>query len=553
MLSLLLATLLTQATMTPSSDLSTNRVRATGTVTARAFRDRFAETFNVRDFGAVGDGVANDTTAIGLAVTAALAAPRKRVVYFPPGAYLVTGKISVTDAYVKLVGSGGQTTSLLCRPSTPSTDCVEFTYPTPYASHNAIQGMTLDGTGSTNLRYGISLYNQEAFHGDDVYTVGGVAGLRFNLCDISEFRRSYFRGASTAGVYSDDGPSTTTSFKFFSCDLSNNTGNGYRGGNAKVTFIGNVFQANSLHAVSVGKGSDWNGTVNLAYNHFEDNALGEIYAGDTYNDSLNTNINSTGNEYIGRKGAGAPPFSVDLGSAVFYSDEDFFSLDNVTTLVRANRQTPVARITRRVFFKTDPRPENFTNPVAQDDSPGGWTGVIEGAFGNQRRFGVYGTAAPVTGTWRGGDVAWNTSATSGGPAGWVYSNTDSSWHSIGYVDALTAGPDQTNLATTTIDPAVNVTIAPNATYGSWLATVNSDTSFTLSNPTGSHAAGELLFVTVRNHTGGVMTGTLTFGSQYQHAAWTHPANATAKTIGFIYVSSLVKWVEIFRSSDVDFP
>src|SRR5512146_739088 len=39
MLSLLLATLLTQATMSPSSDLSTNRVRATGAAGARALRD----------------------------------------------------------------------------------------------------------------------------------------------------------------------------------------------------------------------------------------------------------------------------------------------------------------------------------------------------------------------------------------------------------------------------------------------------------------------------------------------------------------------------------
>ena len=45
---------------------------------------------NVKDFGAVGDGVANDTTAIQNAITAFAN------IYFPPGTYLITSQINVS-------------------------------------------------------------------------------------------------------------------------------------------------------------------------------------------------------------------------------------------------------------------------------------------------------------------------------------------------------------------------------------------------------------------------------------------------------------------------
>jgi len=63
---------------------------ATGSVTSRLLSDRWGEVINVKDFGAVGNGVADDTAAI----AAALAAGNR--IHFPPGSFRITSGISVT-------------------------------------------------------------------------------------------------------------------------------------------------------------------------------------------------------------------------------------------------------------------------------------------------------------------------------------------------------------------------------------------------------------------------------------------------------------------------
>ena len=57
---------------------------------------------NVRDFGAIGDGVANDTTAIQAAFDAA---ESEGVVYFPEGIYLRTAPV-VIDCPTTITGGG---------------------------------------------------------------------------------------------------------------------------------------------------------------------------------------------------------------------------------------------------------------------------------------------------------------------------------------------------------------------------------------------------------------------------------------------------------------
>jgi hypothetical protein len=80
--------------------LNDAEVTATGSTAARSLGDRFAEVVNVKDFGATGDGVTDDTAAI----QAAYSAGAKQVL-FPTGKYRITSTITIPENIVS-VGDG---------------------------------------------------------------------------------------------------------------------------------------------------------------------------------------------------------------------------------------------------------------------------------------------------------------------------------------------------------------------------------------------------------------------------------------------------------------
>jgi hypothetical protein len=69
-------------------NISNSTAIATGSTTARSLANRFADVVNVKDFGAVGDGVADDTAAIQAAID--ISSTQNRSLLFPKGVYGVT-------------------------------------------------------------------------------------------------------------------------------------------------------------------------------------------------------------------------------------------------------------------------------------------------------------------------------------------------------------------------------------------------------------------------------------------------------------------------------
>lgn len=87
-----------------ASSASGETVTATGSTTARTLSSRFAEILNVKDFGAIGDGVTDDTSAVNAAFTQLRALVDESsitaysyFVYFPPGSYRVTSSVNATS------------------------------------------------------------------------------------------------------------------------------------------------------------------------------------------------------------------------------------------------------------------------------------------------------------------------------------------------------------------------------------------------------------------------------------------------------------------------
>lgn len=62
------------------------------------------QVYNVKQYGATGDGVADDTAEIQAAIDAAAAQTNRPIVYLPPGKYLTTSTLTVTADYIAIVG-----------------------------------------------------------------------------------------------------------------------------------------------------------------------------------------------------------------------------------------------------------------------------------------------------------------------------------------------------------------------------------------------------------------------------------------------------------------
>lgn len=93
----------------------------TGTTTLPVI-DNGGQVFNVKAYGATGNGTTDDTAAIQAAITAAVVTGG--TVFFPPGTYDITSTLGVPSQKVRLVGASELSVEILCNVS--SGDCIKF-------------------------------------------------------------------------------------------------------------------------------------------------------------------------------------------------------------------------------------------------------------------------------------------------------------------------------------------------------------------------------------------------------------------------------------------
>jgi hypothetical protein len=155
---------------------------ATGSITSRLLADRWGEVANVKDFGAVGNGVANDTVAIQAAITAA------RNVYIPQGTYKLTDGsnaygLLLSTADTTLFGDGPELSLLVYTSSTASQPAIKVT-----ADGVNIIGLSVDGLANSTKAGTVAAANCNGLEFVDVDTclvqnvhaTGGHIGIHLN-------------------------------------------------------------------------------------------------------------------------------------------------------------------------------------------------------------------------------------------------------------------------------------------------------------------------------------------------------------------------------------
>jgi Pectate lyase superfamily protein len=168
-------------------------VTATGATTPRALSDYFADITNVKNYGAVGDGVTDDSAAINAAIVYC-ASKGGGMVFFPHGVYGLANPIMML-AGVYLWGAGGpiQPDSTVPRVGSTLRAIANLTYMVSDASAGAING---NSYGMTNIN--IDGNNTTANGGAGGFTV--TDGILLGMLN-GRFDNIYVTNCSGNGVH----------------------------------------------------------------------------------------------------------------------------------------------------------------------------------------------------------------------------------------------------------------------------------------------------------------------------------------------------------------
>lgn len=232
------------------------------TTANRSIAEKFAESISVKDFGAVGDGVTDDTIAIQAALNS------NYDVYVPIGTYLISSTITV-PSHTKLHFAGGlgnQTGSY------PAAKFIKKSTMTTAGISIATTGWVDGGglfcqVGNTNA--GVVLAGNSAklsnflVHGagGDGVRVGDSAGTNCNSFELNHVTSQY---NGSHGIYIHDGTASSganaNSGTLFQCFVQGNGGDGIRIGHAFWVSI-----INCLSEINAGWGLYLSGVANNTY------------------------------------------------------------------------------------------------------------------------------------------------------------------------------------------------------------------------------------------------------------------------------------------------
>ena len=155
----------------------------TGAV-ATNVEDKLAQYVNVKDFGAIGDGVANDTTALQAAINYAV--PLKRPIYIPTGTYLYSVLTGLNQNNTTINGDGSNNTVLKF---TGTGIALDVGTNAGFRQGINLSGFTVEGNANTSIIIRARLVARSFWNDINVREADPVAGIgfEFNGCMLNNF------------------------------------------------------------------------------------------------------------------------------------------------------------------------------------------------------------------------------------------------------------------------------------------------------------------------------------------------------------------------------
>lgn len=428
----------------------------TGAVTSGyTVQDKLEQTVSVKDFGAVGDGVTDDTAAIQAAVDSGATS-----IQFSEGTYKVTGlsatgtsgspipflqiqgignaKLILANAsnstvlyfnYVeKLIVDGLEIDGNAANQSAGDWQGIDVLYCkdltlTNNKTHDCyFSGIRARGIQKTNIsgNYSYSNGTGNTYPGDGITFVGGYGAITNNVCygNNPTFDGD---GIQVNRNVTDQAGWWTTATDNLGLSIVGNScyANGRRGikvQRSKVTVTGNTCVTNELVQISVTESTSLT-DVAIVGNIIGDADTSSAAA---INSSMGggatvTNLTVVGNTFAGTVTNNALDFDYVSNGVISGNSFNFVSVTANTLYLRSN--------TSNVQFEV-----GHGLAVAN-------TGT--GNFGRSYFAVAWAAAAPTTGTWSRGDVVWNSSVNAGGSPGWICTTagTPGTWKAMAVVAA----------------------------------------------------------------------------------------------------------------------
>jgi hypothetical protein len=393
---------------------------------------------NVREFGAVGDGTADDTTALQNAINAAVAAGQ--MVFIPAGIYKFS-KLTI-DGTVSVIGAGVRATVLKTTATNGAAIDIRHDGSDNYSLFwHRLSGFTLTTNGGSEaVEYGIRLVPSGGAtyvgmqHWSDIRVTGlqrsGVVGMLVRNLSHGQFDSVIADYLNAGTAFKFGGTVNSGVLVFHNCKFGEGT---------DQTTFGLVFEASAglldsfifnacyfrgkTYPVAVEAGMTAR-VCAVQFNacHFENGQAtagnAQVYFGDdtsgwtftsclfaAYNASPNVLRFAAATDHKGMVLSGCTFQNVPASGWVFASDATptfegcaMFGAFYMTT-------------TPGLFQSTAPRDMWL---LLSGGTMHVWNMLRIGA----RRHAA-GTAAPASGTWLRGDICWNQNPSAGGTPGWV--------------------------------------------------------------------------------------------------------------------------------------